>query len=114
MGTSYHEALPIYRAAMDTTARLDGVVRQVPRFHRHTLGTRLRDTSIEVVLLVARSNRKTGRAAALPLLCGHIEDLKLLLNLGKEAKAFGAPSHPAMETLQLLLPGPEAWFGRKP
>jgi hypothetical protein len=85
---SYYEALPIYRKASDLVVLLDRVVRGFPRYHKYTLGTRLRDTAIEVVLQVARCNARDQRAAALPRLCDLTEELKLLVNLGKEVEAF--------------------------
>ncbi len=85
---SYYESLPIFRAAMDCAVRVDAVVMRFPKGHKFTLGARLRDTPADVLLLVARANRRTGRAESLAALCDQIEDLKLLVNLGKEVKAF--------------------------
>lgn len=88
--SSYYEALPIYRAAMDVAVRIDTVVQGFARGHRYTLGARLRDATADIVVLVARANRRDERARVLPLLCNKVEELKLLLNFGKEVKAFGS------------------------
>jgi len=87
---SYYEALPIYRAALDCAVAVDAAVMRFSKGHKYTLGARLRDTAADILLGVARANRREGRAQALEALCDRIEDLKLLLNLGKEVKAFSS------------------------
>ena len=85
---SYYEGLPIYKAATDVVVRVDAVVRGFPRYHKYVLGSRLREAALELALLVARCNRREDRARLLPELCARVEDLKLLVNLGKEVQAF--------------------------
>jgi hypothetical protein len=85
---SYYEGLPIYKAAADLVVRLDRAVRGFSRYHKYTLGARMREAAIDVVLLVARCNERAERARFLPELCSKIEELKLLANLGKEVQAF--------------------------
>jgi hypothetical protein len=58
--------LPIYRAAADPVVLLDKVVRDFSRFHKYSLGTRLREKAMEIVLLVARCNRREDRSHAAP------------------------------------------------
>jgi len=48
--SSYYEALPIYKAAMDVAARIDSVVQRFGKAHKYTLGGRLRETSVDVIL----------------------------------------------------------------
>jgi hypothetical protein len=58
---SYYEALPIYKAATD----VDTVVQRLSKGHKYTLGGRLRETGFDVVVLVARCNRRAERAREL-------------------------------------------------
>jgi hypothetical protein len=87
---SYYEAMPIYKAAMNVAVRVDGAVRRFAKGHKYTLGARLRDTAVDVVVLIARCNRRVDRVRELPGLCDRIEELKLMINLGKEVKAFAS------------------------
>ncbi|MEO7330600.1 MAG: four helix bundle protein [Minicystis sp.] len=87
---SYYEALPIYRAAMDCAVGVDAAVQRFPKGHKYTLGARLRNIAADIVLGVARAIRREGRAQALAALTDRIEDLKLLLTLAKEVKAFSS------------------------
>jgi hypothetical protein len=65
---SYYEALPIYKAAMDVAVRVDAVVQRFAKGHKYTLGGRLRETTVDVVVLIARCNRRTERAREVPAL----------------------------------------------
>jgi hypothetical protein len=51
---SYYEALPIYKVAMDVAVRVDAVVQCFAKGHKYTLGGRLRETTLDVVMLIAR------------------------------------------------------------
>jgi hypothetical protein len=85
---NFYENLPIYKLATELAVRMDKVVREFSRFHKYTLGARLRDSALDLVLLVARANRREERVATLDLLCRQVEELKVLMNLGKELQAF--------------------------
>jgi hypothetical protein len=85
---SYYEALPIHKAAMDVAVRVDAVVQRFAKSHKYTLGGRLRETALDVVVLVARCNRRADRARELPVLCDRIEELKLMVNLGREGTSL--------------------------
>jgi hypothetical protein len=87
---AYYEGLPIYRAAMDTTVAVHQAVRGFARFHKYGLGAELQRQSIAIALLVAAANRRSERAEALPRLCAAAENLKILVNLGRELEAFAS------------------------
>ena len=108
---SYYEALPIYRSAMDVAARVDRAVQRFAKGHKHTLGARLREATIDVVVLIARCNRRAERASALSLLCDRVEELKLMINLGKEVQAFASFKQFAevMDQVVALARQAEAW-----
>lgn len=56
---SYYQALPIYRAAMDSVVSIDRAVRTFPRHHKYALGQQLRDTSLDALMWVLRAHPKT-------------------------------------------------------
>ncbi|WP_437568368.1 four helix bundle protein [Sorangium sp. So ce542] len=88
--SSYYEGLPIYKSATDVVVSLDKVVRGFSRYHKYTLGSRMREAAIDVVMLVARANRREDRARLVPKLCHRVEELRLLINLGREVEAFSS------------------------
>ena len=108
---SYYEALPIFRAAMDCAVRVDAAVQRFPKGHKYTLGSQMRAACAEILLLVARGNRRAERARWLPVLCDRVEELKLLCQLGKEVKAFDSFNRygAVVEQVVALARQAEAW-----
>ena len=83
--------LPIWKTALELAVHLEQAVRRFPRYHKYTLGSELRQTAQRICRLVARVNeaRDAGRVAALEELVGAVEEMKTLLTLAQEIKAFG-------------------------
>ncbi len=99
---SYYEGLPIYKSTMDPIVLLDRVAQHFPKRHKYTLGARLLDTATDCLLWVARAQRRSGRMQALDRLCGRVEELKLLVQMGKEVKAFESFQHFAQVIEQVV------------
>ena len=78
---SHTRHLPIWKAALDLAVHLEHAVRRFPRYHKYTLGTELRQTAQRLCRLVAR-------ATALDELVLGVEEMKTLLTLAQEIKAF--------------------------
>jgi hypothetical protein len=87
---SQYRHLPVWKAALDLAVHLEHAVRRFPRYHKYTLGTELRQTAQRLCRLVARANdaRDAARAAALDELVLCVEEMKTLLTLAQEIKAF--------------------------
>ena len=83
--------LPVWKTALDLAVHLEQAVRRFPRYHKYTLGSELRQTAQRICRLVARANeaRDAGRMATLDELVGAVEEMKTLLTLAQEIKAFG-------------------------
>jgi len=82
------EHLPIFKRAYDLCLYLDQVVRGFPRYHKHGLGADLRDCARTVLRLVVRANSRRERVETLLELRETVEELKVLLRLACDAKAF--------------------------
>jgi dTDP-D-glucose 4,6-dehydratase len=81
---SYYEALPTYRVAMDVGVRVDAVVQRFGKGHKYTLGGRLRETTLEIVMLIARLIERglaqgltVGVALEEPRACGNVKRRRL-------------------------------------
>ncbi len=86
-----YQHLPIWVAANRLVRVLELAVRQFPRYHKYTLGSDLRQQAIKVCRLIIRANEsRERRALILEQLCLTVEDLKLLIQLAKEIKAFAS------------------------
>lgn len=82
--------LPIWKASMDLAVHLEQAVRHFSRYHKYTLGSELRQTAQRLCRLVARANDARGerRGEALDELVLAVEEMKTLLTLAQEVKAF--------------------------
>jgi 23S rRNA-intervening sequence protein len=82
------EHLPIYKASYDLCLSLEQVVRSFSRYHKYTLGTDLRDGARRVLKLVVRANTRRDKVPALLELREEVEELKVVLRLCQDVKAF--------------------------
>lgn len=87
---AHYRHLPVWKAALDLAVHLEHAVRRFPRYHKYTLGAELRQTAQRLCRLVARANdaKDAARAVALDELVGTVEEMKTLLTLAQEVKAF--------------------------
>ena len=90
-----YEHLPIYKAAFDLLVFLEGLVRNFPRYHKYTHGADLRNTAREVLKLIIRANNSEEKLPILRELRERVEELKLLVRICKEVRAF--PNFKAFE-----------------
>ena len=82
------EHLPIDKASYDLCLSLEQVVRSFSRYHKYTLGTDLRDGARRVLKLVVRANTRRDKVPVLLELREEVEELKVILRLCQDVKAF--------------------------
>jgi hypothetical protein len=82
------EHLPIYKSAYDLCLYLEQIVRNFSRYQKYSLGADLRDGARRVLKLVVRANSRRDKAPLLLELREEVEQLKVLLRLGQDLKAF--------------------------
>ena len=85
---AYSEHLPIYKSAYDLCLYVERIVRNFSRYHKYSLGADLRDGARRVLKLVVRANSRRDKAPLLLELREEVEQLKVLLRLGQDLKAF--------------------------
>ncbi len=82
------EHLPIYKAAYDLCLYLEQVVHGFSRYHKYSLGADLRDGARRTLKLVVRANSRRDKSVTLLDLREELEELKVLLRLCQDVKAF--------------------------
>lgn len=85
---AHTEHLPIYKSSYDLCLYLEQVVHGFSRYHKYSLGTDLRDAGRRALKLVVRANACRDKAPALLELREALEELKVLLRLGQDVRAF--------------------------
>ena len=91
-----YEHLPIYKAAFDLQIYFEGIVRNFSRYHKYTHGAALRDLTREALMLIVRANNSRDKQAVLEELRIKLEELKVVIRICKEVKAF--PNFNSFET----------------
>jgi hypothetical protein len=82
------EHLPIYKATYDLCLYLEQIVQHFSRYHKYALGADLRDGARRALKLVVRANARRDKTPVLLQLREELEELKVLLRLGQDVKAF--------------------------
>ena len=85
---AYYEHLPIYKKALDMAVYFEKIVKNFSRYHKYTIGTGLRNISVEIVLKIAKINSLKDKNKALLGLREEIIKLKTLIHIAKEVRAF--------------------------
>ncbi len=82
------EHLPIYKSAYDLCLYFEQVIRNFSRYHKYSIGADLRNGAREVLKLVVRANSRRDKEQTLLELREVLEELKVLLRLCHDVKAF--------------------------
>ena len=106
------EHLPIYQASYDLCLYLEQVVRSFSRYHKYTLGADLRDGARRVLKLLVRANARRDKAGVLLEVREEVEQLKVVLRLCQDVKAFasfGAFAHATQQVVTIAKQN-EGWL----
>ena len=82
------EALPIYKSALNLAIYMEQIVRGFEKYHKYTMGVELREKSKTLLFTINRVNLSEDKVQMLILLRDACEDMKMLIQLSKELKAF--------------------------
>jgi hypothetical protein len=85
---SLYEELPVYKKALDLAVYFEKIVKNFERYHKYTIGADLKNISRRVLVLIAKANTKQSRKECLTEALDKLEELKILIHLCKEIKAF--------------------------
>lgn len=83
-----YEHLQIYKAAIDLAVYIEQIVAGFSHYHKYTLGTELRTLSHKIIVLIIKVNNMTDKRAGLTELSNILEEMKVIIHLSKEVKAF--------------------------
>ena len=87
---SAYENLPVYKKSLDLAVYFDKIVCNFAKRHKYTLGAKLNNLSCDILLLIAKANTKQERQGCLAKALDKLGELKILLHLCKEIKAFNS------------------------
>ncbi len=83
-----YEHLPIYRDAFQFLIYCENTVKNFSRYNKYTHGSDLRNAARSALKLIIRANSSVEKAGVLEELRITLEEIKLLVKICKEVKAF--------------------------
>lgn len=81
-----HTSLPIYRAAYSLLDVITDLSRNMPRDFNASIGGKLRDECVEIVVRIFRANCVRDKAADIEALIEHLQIAELLLRLSRDKR----------------------------
>jgi hypothetical protein len=87
---SYYENLHIYKSALDLTVYFNTIVLHFNKHYKYTVGADLCNLSRKILILIARANTKQERQSRLKEAIEILDELKIVLHVCKEVKAFNS------------------------
>ncbi|HOX55184.1 MAG TPA: four helix bundle protein [Candidatus Omnitrophota bacterium] len=85
---SHYENLQVYKKALDMVIYFENIIRHFEKYHKYTIGADLRNLSRNALVLIAKANTKANRQVCLKEAIDKLEELKILIHVAKEIKAF--------------------------
>ena len=83
-----YEHLPIYQQSFDLLVYFEKIVRNFSRHNKYSHGTELRNLTRNIVTLIVRANNSRDKLPWLEEVRIRLEELKTLIRVCKEVKAF--------------------------
>lgn len=88
-----HTELQIYKASMGLLHMATTMTRNIPRDLKQSLGKRVIDECIEVLMLIARANATQDKRPHLTLLVEKVQVVEFLMRLFKDNRFISIPQH---------------------
>ncbi len=88
--------LPIYRLTYELLQRVMVVTKSFPREYKFTLGQKIKDEVVDIILLIYRANSATNKANHIEILLERLQVVELLLRLCHDMKLMPVKSYAAV------------------
>ena len=83
-----YEHLPVFKKAMELSVYMEQIVRNFSRYHKYGIGCELREQARRIIGLIIQANSCEDKTPMLRDLATACEQMKMLVILAKEIKAF--------------------------
>ena len=105
-----HTELSIYKASLGLLQMATNLTRNIPRELKQSLGRRVIDECIDVLMLIARANATQDKRPHLAQLIEKVQVIELLMRLFKDSRFISVPQHAAtMEITTSIGKQANAW-----
>ena len=105
-----HEHLPIYKLSYELLGQVVQVTKEFPREFKFTLGQRLRDEVIELLVLIYRANSQKEKAPIIAEILETILVVELLIRLSQDLRILTKKHYAALALMtESLARQAEGW-----
>jgi hypothetical protein len=88
-----HSTLPIYQVTYQLLVVATEVTRHMPRDFKASMGGKVREECLELVLLIYRANSAADKVPHLDRLLEHLQVAELLFRLAKDLRLIGTKQY---------------------
>lgn len=88
-----HTELPIYKVAYDLLDAITDLTKNMPRDFKASIGGKLRDECVEIVVLIFRANVAQEKTAHLVKLVERLQVAELLLRLSRDKRLISTKQY---------------------
>ena len=83
---AHYQHLPIYKLTYDLLLRIMQVTKNFPREYKYTLGQKLKDEIIELVVLIYKANTAKDKKHHIEMVLERIQVVQLLIRLSHDMR----------------------------
>ncbi len=106
-----YETLPIYAACYDFLIRMLHVITHFPKEYKYTLGERIQNAAIEMVICIYRVNTSKYKSANLKLMLHQVQMLYLLIRIAHDIKILSTEKYASIiETVDNISRQANGWL----
>ena len=88
-----HKDLPIYKVAYDLLNTITDLTKNMPRDFKQSIGSKLRDEAVEIMVLIFRANVAREKASHLIDLIERLQVAELLLRLSRDKRLISTSQY---------------------
>ena len=81
-----YDTLPIYKAVYDFLLRIIQLINHFPREYKYTLGERIQNTAMNMVVAIYRANTSKDKIPHLKVLLENVQTIYLFLRIAHDIK----------------------------
>ena len=106
-----YQHLPIYKQTYDILLRTMMATKDFPREYKHTLGQKIKDELIELVVMIYRANSAAEKAQHIESIMERVQAIQLMTRLSHDMKVLSRRHYAALsEMTDSLAKQAQGWF----
>ena len=94
-----YEHLPIYKQTYDFLLRVMIATKDFPREYKYTLGQKIKDELIELVVLIYRANSAKNKSQHIEQILERVQAIQLLMRLSHDMKILPRRHYAALSEM---------------